>query len=106
MTGIELIATERYEQVIKHDKKIEDDVTFNDKRELAIAASELIRNGYFVIPSELPIKKWGEDVCMKLADKSYKERLIIAGALIAAEIDRLQYMEINSKLSSSGYFSL
>jgi hypothetical protein len=28
-----------------------------------------------------------------MASKSYKERLIIAGALIAAEIDRLQYLE-------------
>ena len=40
--------------------------------------------------------KWDNDVCRKMIKKSYKERLIIAGSFMAAEIDRLQYEENNS----------
>jgi len=32
---------------------------------------------------------WDESYFAKLLDKPYKERLVIAGALIAVEIDRL-----------------
>ena len=37
---------------------------------------------------------WDEDLWQKMCNKSYKDRLIIAGALIAAEIDRLQSIEM------------
>ena len=32
---------------------------------------------------------WDDTISLKMCSKSYKERLIIAGALIAAELDRL-----------------
>lgn len=37
-----------------------------------------------VMPSD-----WDDTISLKMCSKSYKERLIIAGALIAAELDRL-----------------
>lgn len=92
--GIELIAQERKEQSQKHGISIEDDVNFNDNGELAEAASHLISvNGDFqFMESDLEMRPegWGEERYRKMMLKPYKERLIIAGALIAAEIDRLQ----------------
>jgi len=38
---------------------------------------------------QLPPNGWDVDIYKKMRNKSYKERLIIAGALIAAELDRL-----------------
>ncbi len=90
-TGIELITEERREQIEKHHHSIEDDVEYNVMNQLPLAAMWLIEGGIDIrqrTPSE-----WDEDIWLKMADKSYKERLIIAGALIAAEIDRLQNTE-------------
>lgn len=88
-TGIELIAIERQEQIEKHGRSIHDDVMLNNNYQLSDAASYMIK----LYPSDagdfLP-KGWNERLFDKMCSKSYKERLIIAGALIAAEIDRLQ----------------
>lgn len=108
-TGIELIAEERHEQLTKHGRTIEADSKYNhgkyeergeefNRPQLAMAASQL------VIPDEDPFRLhfhhgifiphgWNEDRWFKMMNKTYKERLIIAGALIAAEIDRLAYEE-------------
>lgn len=87
-TGIELIAQERREQIEKHGRTIENDVSWNDNQQLPTAAMLLIDGG---IKNEMMCPTdWDNDIWLKMVRKTYKERLIIAGALIAAEIDRLQ----------------
>jgi len=94
-SGIELIAIERQEQIEKHGRTIERDAEENMCCELKIAASALLEyNGdddeeEFISLGSFPAG-WDSHLCEKMAHKPYKERLIIAGALIAAEIDRLQ----------------
>lgn len=92
-TGIELIAIERQEQIEKHGYTIEADQN-NEGAELSEAARHLISvpydNGFQEEDLEMRPDDWDEDIYRKMLLKPYKERLIIAGALIAAEIDRLQ----------------
>lgn len=95
-TGIELIAKEREEQITKHVRTIANDVKNNKNGELSFAAAVLscpnplamgaspVNN--YSCPSGWDVKMWN-----KIFKKPYKDRLIIAGAFIAAEIDRLQY---------------
>jgi hypothetical protein len=85
-SGIELIAEERQEQIEKHGRTIEKDVAENFGCKLSYAAQNLLSAP--VKEEGFPIE-WNKTICAKMAVKSYKERLIIAGALIAAEIDRL-----------------
>lgn len=86
-TGIELIAQERKEQIEKHRRTIKQDVKYNNKMQLRSAAHRLIE----ICPPPLDVPKdWNEVMWQKMIEKPMKERLIIAGALIAAEIDRLQ----------------
>lgn len=87
-TGLELIAEERQEQIKKHGRSIEEDVKYNANQELRYGAIFLLTNrGY---PKSWD-KKWKE----KFLKKSYLEQLVIAGALLAAEIDRLQNKPLN-----------
>ena len=86
--GIDLIAKERLEQLLKHGKTIEYDVEKNNLGELCMGAIALLennKNGFS--------RFWNKEICDKMYSKSYKDRLIIAGAFIAAEIDRV--MAIN-----------
>mgnify|MGYP001319999514 CR=1 FL=1 len=93
-TGIELIAIERDEHVTKHGINTGLDVLHNKDRELTIAASELLQ----MHPGNMGFPKdWDGAIVHKMASKPYKQRLIIAGALIAAEIDRLQAIEKREK---------
>jgi hypothetical protein len=86
-TGIELIADERKNQIEKHGRTVERDVRENPSGELALGAINLIhKNCYW---SDFP-GSWNRQTCEHMANKPYKERLVIAGALISAEIDRLQ----------------
>lgn len=94
-TGIELIAVERREQIEKHDRTIQDDVDMNTEYQLCSGAARLlfspIDEGFDIMRDEPFIPSgWSKAIWHKMHDKPYKERLIIAGALIAAEIDRLQ----------------
>jgi hypothetical protein len=96
-TGIELIAAERQEQIEKHGRTIESDVKYNKDTQLSFGAAILTcpnpeqyqkaENNY-ACPEGWDLKIWD-----KMRIKSYKDRLIIAGALIAAEIDRIQAIE-------------
>lgn len=98
MTGIELIAQERKEQIEKHGITVDNDVDFNKHYQLSIAASNLCVDplGYMddkelgIDNEEYPPEGWDMVIWKKMYNKPYKERLIIAEALIAAEIDRLQ----------------
>lgn len=95
-TGIELIAEERKEQIEKHGRSISQDVEFNTNYELAWAASLLTTtpDQDIDVCSDLIIltrlKNWNKEILSRMVNKPYKERLIIAGAFIAAEIDRIQ----------------
>lgn len=88
MTGVELIAQERLEQKVKHGRNVKFDYENNTQEELASMAAALILQNPHFIPDE-----WDQTICSYMMRKSQKERLIIAGALIAAEIDRLNYKE-------------
>ena len=91
-TGIELIADEREEQIKKHGKTEDHDIEENYDRQLSQAASNLCNFNMYNqhIEGSCP-HGWDDNLWHKICTKSYKERLIIAGALIAAEIDRLKY---------------
>lgn len=81
-TGIELIAEERQEQINKHGWSKEHDLTHVDG-ELKYAALYALGEERYLQPYN-----WG-DFEDSIERKSEIEKLVIAGALIAAEIDRL-----------------
>jgi len=85
--GAELIVLEREEQFTKHNYSVEDDVRSNKDQQLRVGAKRLLEtySDRSNVPSGWDAKLWG-----KMCRKSYMEKLIIAGALIAAEIDRLE----------------
>jgi hypothetical protein len=96
MTGIELIAKEREEQLIKHGRTVESDRRENGNCQLSAAASTLcwwVSSEFVemqdILEEEMCPSGWDKEIWKKMLDKPYKERLIIAGALIAAEIDRI-----------------
>jgi len=103
MNGIELIAAERQRQIDKEGFNAKHDADkFHQNGELAWAAC------YYAMPENLEItgqyyrlvilpqslypgnwlSKW-----MKRGDKDRKRQLVVAGALVAAEIDRQQAMD-------------
>jgi len=96
-TGVELIANERREQLQKHDISVARDVVYNSNGNLSFAASILSS------PNPLRIvhgsnnyscpEGWNQRLWEKMIHKPWKERLIIDGALIAAEIDRIHGLE-------------
>jgi hypothetical protein len=90
-TGLELIALERAEQIEKHGISIDRDVEFNDMGQLKWAAQSLITGLVEDFPSD-----WNQSVFKKINAKSEVEKLTIAGAFIAAEIDRLNYIQGNN----------
>lgn len=83
-TGIELIAEERQEQIKKHDRSLEYDKNFNKNGQLRRGAMALLS-----LDDSLFSNNWEVPLCQKMMQKSYKDRLIIAGAFIAAELDRI-----------------
>lgn len=90
--GIELIAQEREEQIHKHGRTIGHDVLQNTGCQLAWGAERLCVPELDVYNYSVP-NGWDEVLWEKMTSKTYKQRLVIAGALIAAEIDRLQAIE-------------
>lgn len=88
-TGIELIAQERQEQIEKHGHTTDLDIKINCHGELHTAARALLSGDDRKRVTKMPIS-WDDESCFRMARKDYKERLIIAGALIAAEIDRIE----------------
>lgn len=79
--AVELIAYERAEQVSKHG--------YTPEWDAAYAEGQLTDAAHFALTLHGWPAGWSERVRDKIAGKTYKERLVIAGALIAAEIDRL-----------------
>lgn len=92
-TGIELIAEERQEQIEKHGFDLHDDAEFYDEGELVEAAKYALTLDKNYYPTGWEF--WWHDKMMdkqkRLSEQEFWiERLKIAGALIAAEIDRIQ----------------
>lgn len=83
MTGVELITKEREEQLEKHGWSEEHDDAHKEEQLTGVALYALTWDEGFW-PED-----WDDDQMIKIAAKTDKERLIVAGALIAAEIDRL-----------------
>lgn len=83
-TGIELIAEERQEQIEKHGRTIFRDAVENRSGQLVNAAIVILNGDRTYWPDT-----WKVSVCIHIEEKPEVERLAIAGALIAAEIDRL-----------------
>lgn len=110
-TGIDQIIIERNDVLFKHERTVEQDVEINSKEQLKEAAIMLLSLG-----SEYELAKdidpedpkwmesastwhevcpegWDKDLWIKMINKPYKDRLRIAGQLIAAELDRIDYVE-------------
>ncbi|HEY0108020.1 MAG TPA: hypothetical protein VGB67_00245 [Fibrella sp.] len=84
--GVDLIAIERDEQINKHGFK-ETDAEYKDGQLASAAAYAIsLHHGYWP-------KGWDDHFKDKIANKSRKERMIVAGAFCAAEIDRLLALE-------------
>lgn len=86
-TGIELIAQERQEQIEKHGWDVSHDASYGH--------NELVKASLFAINPEQfewPFY-WQEKFRGKIQRKTKIERLAVAGAFIAAEIDRLNVIE-------------
>jgi len=86
MTGVEMIALEREEQIIKHRYTSDWDANQTNVQ-LTDAAIYAINGDYETYP-----KDWDPEYKDKIGGKgkTYIQRLAVAGALIAAEIDRFQ----------------
>lgn len=92
-TGIELIAIERLEHFVKHGRTVETDHIENNHYQLSEAAGLLCHLDPEEFGDDITAccpTGWDEAQWEKMMSKSYKDRLIIAGSLIAAEIDRIQ----------------
>lgn len=85
--GHMLIAEERMEQVTKHGRILTIDVKWTNK--------ELLRASMFcmTLNEALWPENMGDELKNKLKAKPYIERLSIAGAFIAAEMDRKRMIE-------------
>jgi hypothetical protein len=88
MTGIELITQERHEQIEKHG--------FTAEHDDLLPRGQLLRFASYLISSDnsyMP-KSWDVDYIKSMHLKPRIQQLQIAGAFIAAEIDRLQRLPI------------
>lgn len=88
MTGVEKITKERLEQKVKHNKTIKNDYQLYPDFELATLAQSLITGNYNDAPDCFPT-----ELIENLFEKCYEDRLVVAGALIAAQIDVLNFEE-------------
>lgn len=91
-SGIALITKEREEQKKKHGWTVKKDREINKRFQLTYAARVLLRRERFSTQdirfTHPPL--WDYSIWEEMCRKSYKKRLVLAGALIAAEIDRVQ----------------
>lgn len=94
-TGLGLVANERYEkQILKHGFTGEHHALhpeWYDKNQLIEASIKL---SYTVANDEAP-ENWDKEWFLNLCGRPHKERLIIAAALICAEMDRIIWLENN-----------
>lgn len=85
-----MIAKERQEQIEKHGYTVQSDVEWNTENQLIDAAVKLAGGD----PDPDCPKRWETyDVWYRIIAKDKIAKLAIAGAFIAAEIDRLNAIE-------------
>ena len=94
-TGTELIAIERQEQIEKHGYNSDLGYVNNELLQATVGLLGLpkLSSGSTIrmdLIAMTPPTNWDKHIWKNMCSKSYKDRLVIAGALIAAEIDRLQ----------------
>ena len=94
-TGIDLINDERIKQIFTHHQTPQLDLQNNNKYQLKDAAHALLLDNAAARercrPADWDLKPW-----QKLINKPYAERITIAGAFLAAELDRLSLKQINA----------
>lgn len=95
MTGIELIAKEREEQI----EKYADEMYATRNKDLSKLVLIILNKDHSSDTAEYGVRGWHRATLMDIKRKPYKERLIIAGALIAAELDRLNDGSVISLLA-------
>ena len=88
MTGIEKIAQKRLEQKVKHGYSIKSDYEAYPDFELMQAAQAILEGNKDNMP-----ESWDKNSCERLCSKSLEDRLITAGAMLAAQIDILNFKE-------------
>jgi len=94
--GIIAMLNERNDQINKHGYTAHNDVLYNQNGELVVAARALMKE--LCAPHDFP-EKWDKAVVRKMVLKPYTDRLVIAGALLAAEVDRRRYIQTVMKNS-------
>lgn len=82
--GAALISKERQEQIEKHHRTVDHDVERNSMGELVMAAKAILASEDGQFPAG-----WDLTIIQKMCDKPYPERIVIAGAFLAAEYDRI-----------------
>lgn len=103
--GIKLIAKERQKQIDKHGFTAEHHVAhpewydinniagnFKQLQDAVLKLLGLDINGVKIEDTPHPVN-WDKEWFHNLLGRPQKERLVIAGALIAAELDRLDQLE-------------
>lgn len=101
-SGIELIAAERAEQIEKHGRTVEMDVVSNNAHQLIIAAANLCYLGSPLTQDSIDARTpygWSKDEWRRMMQKPFLERVTIAAALLAAEIDREQFIANNKRVT-------
>lgn len=89
-TGLADLINERKEHIFKHHRTIEHDVEQNTDRQLTHSALMLLAADYEEgIDSASYPEGWDHDKCNHMLAKPYRARLVIAAALLLAEIDRI-----------------
>lgn len=92
MTGIEAMLIERKEQLGKHNKSVKYDIKVNSTGQLREGARKLITHHPELLIDNPP-EGWDKELWKKMCLKPYKERLVIAGSLLAAEYDRIEFVK-------------
>lgn len=103
--GAKRMLDERTKQIIKYNytaKNQAENPYYYDQGQLKSAAIKLLSVSENNTPDMIlaPLH-WDEDWFYKLLNEPYEERLVIAGALLAAEVDRICYIN-NQKVKNNG----
>lgn len=91
-SATELIKKERFEQTNKHHYSAQHDDEVNDSYQLQIAAEAIIDADDNQFPAD-----WDMVSIQKMCDKPKIERLVIAGAFLVAEQERIERIIIGIK---------
>lgn len=89
-TGVQLITEEREKQISKHGFTGEHHFNHPEWYENGQLIEASHKLSFIMSNSETP-QNWDSEWFKDLCRRPYKERLIIAGALIGAEIDRISF---------------